>query len=307
MPHVHQPTSRRSASGARRLAWVLGATAAYTAAEALGGWLSNSLALLADAGHMMTDNLALALALVALWAARRPPDPSRTYGYQRIEILAALVNSVALVLVSLLILWEAWERLRTPLDVDWRLMGVVAAGGLAVNAFGAFLLHGREHGLNVRAAYLHVLGDLLSSVGTLAAAGAIGLSGWAWLDPAVSVAIAGIIIFSSTRLVLDSLNVLMEGAPSHIDAREVQRLLLETDGVFEVHDLHLWSLSGGSPLLTAHLVIDHSVAPADVLRRAVRGLKRRFGIEHATLQLEPPDFNIVNGLSSESGVPASDS
>jgi len=308
MPHVHPSTTARSPSSARRLAWVLAVTVVYTGAEAVGGWLAQSLALLADAGHMLTDNLALGLALLALWTARRPPDPTRTYGYHRVEILAALVNSVVLVLVSLMILWEAWERFRTPLEVHWRLMGWVALGGLAVNAFGAWVLHGRQHGLNVRAAYLHVLGDLLSSVGTLLAAGLIALTGWVWVDPAVSVAIAGVIIFSSTRLVLDSVNVLLEGAPSHIDSHEVRRRLLRTAGVCEVHDLHLWSLSGGTPLLSAHLVIDHSVSPHVVLREALAELRSGFGIEHATLQIEPPDFNIYNGLSpTDSSDPSEES
>jgi cobalt-zinc-cadmium efflux system protein len=302
--HLHAHTSlgtHRSAanraSGARKLGLVLGVTAVYTVAEALGGWISGSLALLADAGHMMTDNLALALALVALWTARRPPDPARTYGYQRVEILAALVNSVALVVVSLLIFWEAWERFQTPQEVRSGLMAAVAAGGLLVNLFGAWVLHGREHGMNVRAAYLHILGDLLSSVGALVAAGLILAFGWVWVDPLVSVAIGAVIVYSSTRLVLDSLNVLMEGAPSHLDAREVQRSLLETPGVCEVHDLHLWSLSGGTPLLTAHLVIDHSLSSGEVLRQATRRLDERFGITHATLQIEPPDFNIITDIS----------
>lgn len=302
--HLHAHTSlgaQRPAatgtSGARKLGLVLGVTAVYTVAEAVGGWISGSLALLADAGHMMTDNLALALALVALWTARRPPDPARTYGYQRVEILAALVNSVALVVVSLLIFWEAWERLETPHEVRSGLMAAVAAGGLLVNLFGVWVLHGREHGMNVRAAYLHILGDLLSSVGALVAAGLILGFGWVWVDPLVSVAIGAVIIYSSTRLVLDSLNVLMEGAPSHLDAREVQRSLLETPGVCEVHDLHLWSLSGGTPLLTAHLVIDHSVSSGEVLRQATRRLDERFGITHATLQIEPPDFNIITDIS----------
>ena len=293
--HHHRP----AASSARRLSLVLALTASYTVAEAVGGFISNSLALLADAGHMMTDNLALALALLAVWTARRPPDPNRTYGYQRVEILAALVNSAALVVISLLIFWEAWERFRYPLEVDYSLMALVAAGGLVVNVLGVWILRGGRGGLNIRAAYLHVLGDLLASVGTLIAAGCIGLFGWAWVDPLVSVLIGGIIIYSSTRLVMDSLNVLMEGAPTDLDAEEVQRCLLETDGVCGVHDLHLWSLAGGAPLLTAHLVVDHSVSSGHVLRTATDVLRNRFSITHATLQIEPPDFNIVERLSAD--------
>lgn len=282
----------------RPLSWVLALTLAYTLAEVVGGLLSNSLALLADAGHMMTDNLALTLALIAAWFARRPPDPSRTYGYQRVEILAALVNGVALVVVCLFIVWEAWERLLTPRDVDYGLMAAVAAGGLVVNLIAARILHGHHHGLNVRAAYLHVLGDLLGSVGALVAAGLIATFGWVWADPIASVLICIIILVSATRLVLKSLHVLMEGVPEHLDTREVHRCLAETSGVEDVHDLHVWSLAGGAPLLTAHLVVDPSVTPAEVLREAGRALRTRFGITHATLQIDPPDYNIVNGLTS---------
>ena len=169
----------------RRLALVLCLTSVYALVELVGGLLSNSLALLADAGHMLTDIVALALALVAAWSARRPPDPNRTYGYQRTEILAALFNGVALTVIALFIAIEAWERLSDPPEVAWGLMAAVAAGGLVVNVVAAKILHAHRHGMNVRAAYLHVLGDLLGSVGTLAAAGAIGLFGWQRADPAM--------------------------------------------------------------------------------------------------------------------------
>jgi cobalt-zinc-cadmium efflux system protein len=299
-PYSHPLDARKTADHAqtRRLAGVLALTLAYTVAEVVGGWLSNSLALLADAGHMMTDNAALMLALFAAWFARRPPDPNRTYGYQRAEILAALANGVALVVICLFIFWEAAKRFRSPPEVEYGLMAIVAAGGLAVNLIAAWILHGRHHGLNVRAAYLHVLGDLLGSIGALGAAGLIAAFGWTWADPLASVIIGGIIIFSSTRLVLDSVNVLMEGVPSHLDADEIRRCLLSTPGVVEIHDLHVWSLSGGAPLLTAHLVTDHALRPSDVLKTATRSLRERFGITHATLQLEPPDFNIVSSLST---------
>jgi cobalt-zinc-cadmium efflux system protein len=157
---------------------VLAITAVYALAELVGGWLANSLALLADAGHMLTDVMALALALLAAWSAKRPPDPQRTYGYQRAEILAALFNGATLIVIALFILLEAWERLWQPPVVDVSLMGAVAFGGLLVNVAGAFILRGHRHGLSVRAAYLHVLGDLLGSIGALAAAALIALIGW---------------------------------------------------------------------------------------------------------------------------------
>ena len=300
--HVHPPgDAAPRTQTARRLALVLALTAGYAAAEVVGGWLANSLALLADAGHMLTDVMALSLALLASWVARRPPDAARTYGYQRTEILAALVNGVTLIVIALFILFEAWQRFQAPLDVDYRLMAAVAAGGLLVNLAGALILHGAQRGLNVRAAYLHVLGDLLGSVGALAAAGLIALFGWRWADPAASAVIACIIVVSAVRLVLASLNVLMEGVPSHLETGEVRRRLLETSGVGGVHDLHLWSLGGRTPLLTAHLVLDHSAPAEAVLRQATRMLRERFEITHSTLQVEPPDYNIVSAPNGANG------
>jgi cobalt-zinc-cadmium efflux system protein len=277
-----------------RLGVVLILTLIYTVAEVAGGILSGSLALLADAGHMLADNLALGIALFAAWSARRPPDHARTYGYQRAEILAALANGVALVLISGAIAWEAYERFRFPQEIRSGLMGAVAGGGLLVNIVGAWILHGgRRKSLNVQAAYLHVLGDLLGSLGAITAAVLIGIFGWNWADPLASVVIAGIIVFSSVRLILASMHVLMEGAPAHIPLREVRACLESLEGVAGVHDLHLWSLSEGSAILTAHLVSDHSVRTGKLLRTASRTLEERFGIHHATLQVEPPDFNIV--------------
>ena len=286
--------------GPRRLAWVLALTLIYTAAEVVGGLVSNSLALLADAGHMMTDNLAISLALFAAWVASRPPDRARTYGYHRAEILAALVNGVALVVICVFIFWEAWQRIQDPPEVAYGLMAIVATGGLLVNLVAAKMLHGHHHGLNVRAAYLHVLGDLLGSIGALTAAGLMAAFGWRWADPLASFVIGGIIIVSSTRLVLDSVNVLMEGAPAHLDTADIRQTLVEMDGVCDIHEFHVWSLGGGNPLLTAHLVLDHTREPNEVLRDAIELLRERYGIHHATLQVEPPDFNIVNDFRTGS-------
>ncbi len=298
MAHSHAivPPGPRGAA-IRRLKLVLGLTAAYALAEVIGGLASNSLALLADAGHMLTDIFALALALVAAWTAQRPPDPTRTYGYQRVEILAALFNGVALIVIALFITLEAWERLRQPQEVASGLMALVATGGLLLNVFAAWVLRRHQHGLNMRAAYLHVLGDLLGSIGALVAAGLIAFFGWVWADPVTSVVIAAIIVFSAVRLLLESLNVLMEGTPAHLRAEEVQDCLLGLPGVSSVHDLHLWSLGGHHPILTAHLVHDHSLSQAKILRLATETLRERFQIVHATLQIEPPDFNIVDHLT----------
>jgi cobalt-zinc-cadmium efflux system protein len=179
-------------------------------------------------------------------------------------------------------------------------MAGVAAGGLLVNLVALRILRGHGYGLNVRAAYLHVLGDVLGSVGALVAAALIAGFGWGWADPAASVVISGIIVLSAVRVVGQSVHVLLEGAPQHVDTADVRRCLESTAGVTEVHDLHVWTLRGETPLLTAHLVLDHSVPSERVLRDATRTIRERFGIEHATLQLEPPDYNIVQRLGSES-------
>ena len=283
---------------ATRLGLVLALTVGYAIAEVAGGFASGSLALLADAGHMTTDILALSLAVLAAWSARRPPDRSRTYGYARVEILAALGNSVALVVIALAILREAWLRAFDPPQVQAGLMAAIAAGGLVVNLLAMRLLRSHAHGLNLRAAYLHVMGDLLGSLGVLVAAAlAYGL-GWNWADVAVSAVVAGILVVGAVRVVLASGNVLLEGAPPHLDTAEVQACLAGLAGVGEVHDLHLWSLGGHAPLLSAHLVLDHSVPAERVLREATAEIARRFGIDHATLQVEPPDYNIIEQLTS---------
>jgi cobalt-zinc-cadmium efflux system protein len=276
----------------RRLIWVLVLTLTYTGAEVAGGIASNSLALLADAGHMATDALALGLAVAAGWFARRPPDRGRTFGYQRAEILAALTNGVILVVVCGFIFWEAIQRFSAPPIVATGLMAWIAAGGLAVNLFSAWLLHGHTQGLNARAAFLHVLGDLLGSIGALAAAALIAFFGWRIADPLASIFIGAIIVFGSARLVWGSVHVLMEGAPTHLDPDEIRRRLTSLPGVADVHDLHLWSLGGRVPLLTAHLVVDLTVRADDVLRGATTELRLLYGIEHVTLQIERPDYNI---------------
>lgn len=292
-PHPH-PHAHPADEPTARLAWVLALTVGYTLAEVVGGILSGSLALLADAGHMMTDNLALALALAASRFARKPPDSGKTYGYQRVEILAAFGNALLLTGVCFVLIVESWERIRAPRPVEAGLMAGVAAGGLAVNLLGAWILRKRAGNLNVRAAFLHVVGDLLGSLGALLAAGLVARFGWHRADPIASLAICAILLWGAFRLFRETVHVLLEGAPSNLDVDEIRRALLEVRGVADVHDLHAWSL-GSTPLLTAHLVADHSVPLSRVLEEATERLRARFGIAHVTLQVEPPDFNIVAG------------
>ena len=256
-------------------------------AEAIGGWLTNSLALLADAGHMLTDVGALSLTLFAIWFASRPATSQKTYGYYRSEILAAFVNGVALVLLSFWIIYEAVRRLSDPPALAGEHLTLIAAGGLIVNIIAAFLLHSsHKHDLNIRGAFLHVIGDLLGSVAAMAAGLLVLLFGWLWADPAVSIVISLIIIASAWRLILDSVNVLLEGTPRHISLAAVETAILETPGVGGVHDLHVWTISSGIDALSAHISHDDSVAHSELLA-VVRGkLHDLFGIDHLTIQME---------------------
>jgi cobalt-zinc-cadmium efflux system protein len=276
-----------------RLKWVLGLTATFMVAELVGGLLSNSLALLADAGHMLTDVAALGLSVFAISLARRPPSRKRTYGYVRFEILAALVNGAALLGISGLILWEAWERLRQPAAIDGTIMLTVAGAGLLVNIVGATLLHSHAHdNLNVRGAYLHVIGDLLGSVGALMAGVIILTTGWTPIDPIASVAIALLILFSAWHLVREAADVLLESAPSHVDMQAILDDLGNIGGLEEVHDVHVWTLTSGFIALSAHGVID-DVTQHNRILNEVRERMRARGIEHVTFQIElRPLYNL---------------
>ncbi len=276
---------RRSQSS--RLWIVLVITGAFMVAELVGGVLANSLALLADAGHMLTDVLALALSLIAMRLAMRPPSQERTFGYVRLEILAALVNGAVLLGISVWIAWEAWGRLRAPEEVDAPLMMVVAVLGLLVNIAGAALL--KEHAgdnLNVRGAYLHVLGDLLGSVGAIGAGAVILLTGWTPADALVSVVIAGLILLGAWRLVREATEVLLEMVPRHVDMTEVLRDLQAIPHLDDVHDLHVWTLTSGFVALSGHGVLDSPEQHQRVLDEIGERMGAR-GIEHVTFQLEP--------------------
>ena len=271
----------------RRLWIVLGLTAAFMVAEVVGGVLANSLALLADSGHMLADVGALALSLIAMRLALRPPSVERTFGYVRMEILAALVNGATLLLISGWIVWEAWGRLRAPQEVDGPLMMGVAAVGLIVNVIGAALLHTHaDENLNVRGAYLHVLGDLLGSIGAIAAGALILLTGWTPIDAIVSVVIAGLILLGAWRLVKEATGVLLEMVPPHVDMEGVLEDLQSIPNVHNVHDLHVWTLTSGFVALSGHGVLDDPTHHERVLDD-IRDRMRQRGIEHVTFQLEP--------------------
>jgi cobalt-zinc-cadmium efflux system protein len=259
-------------------------------AEVVGGVLSNSLALLADAGHMFTDVAALALSIVAIRLAKRPPTTRRTFGYVRLEILAALVNGAALLVISGLILIEAWERLSDPVEIDGVVMLLVATLGLGVNVVGAVLLHSHAHdNLNVRGAYLHVLGDLLGSVGAIAAGIVILTVGWSPIDPIVSAVLAVLILYSAWNLVREATEVLLEAAPAHVDMAAILEDLSSIEGLDGVHDVHVWTLTSGFVALSAHGVIDDPAHHTRILDD-VRQRMRAHGIEHVTFQIEMRTF-----------------
>jgi cobalt-zinc-cadmium efflux system protein len=269
------------------MAVVLALTATFTVAEVVGGLLTGSLALLADAGHMLSDNFSLGLALFAAWLAGRPATPERSFGYQRAEILAALFNGVTLVAISIWIFIEAYSRLREPPEILGGWMLAVAALGLLVNTAGALILSRSEgENLNVQGALRHVIADALGSVGAIIAALVIVLTGWRYADPLVSVAIGLLILASSWSLLRDSTNILLEATPRGIDAEEVGRRMAGAEGVVEVHDLHIWTITSGFPALSAHVLVSQSEDCHARRRDLEKLLEHEYGISHTTLQVD---------------------
>lgn len=289
--HSHSHGSNR-----RRLIAVLALTFLYMLAEAIGGFLTNSLALLSDAGHMLADVAALLLALLALWFAARPVTARKTYGYYRMEILAALANGSALVVISLLISYEAFQRIKSPEGVRGLEVMLIAIGGLAINVVSAFVLHSASsENLNMRGAFLHVMGDALGSVGAIVA----GFLIWRWglllADPVISVAMCLLIIYSSWRLIVESVNILLEGTPSHINVHAIVEAMHSVPGVASVHDLHVWTISSGMDALSAHVTIEPGVSHKAALEGLQEQLRSGFNIGHLTIQIESPDESEVAG------------
>lgn len=276
----------------KRLTIMLLLVASYMVAEVVGGLASGSLALVADAGHMFSDAAALALSLFAIWIAQRPPSPERSYGYFRTEILAALANGGLLVAASVLIFREAIQRLGQPPEVEGGLMTVVAVGGLAINLLGLWLLNeGKGESLNVKGAWLSVLADTLGSVGVLVGAALIWLFGWNWADPVISMFIAVLILFSAWQLLKEAVAVLMEGTPAHIEPDAVRNAMASVPGVAEVYDLHIWTITQGMDALSAHVSVERGQPSGPILQQLQDVLHERFGVDHATLQLEPLGFH----------------
>ncbi len=291
-PH-HRHDSRAPASG-NALFGALLLTLLYAGVEAIAGWWSESLALLGDAGHMLSDAVALGLAAAAAWVARRPPSARHSYGLGRAEVVAALVNGLLMLAIVAGIVVEAFARLHAPRPVAGVAVVGVAAAGLAVNLVVLRLLAHGGKTLNVRAALLHVLGDLLGSVAALIAGGVIWLTGWTPIDPILSILICALILFSSVRLIGEALHVIMEGVPPHLDLAEIGRALAGADGrVSSVHDLHVWTLSSGRVALSAHVVIGDLRVWDGILANLRRVLHERYAIDHVTLQPESPVATLV--------------
>jgi len=283
LPHLHD---HAHPSHQQRLRWALVLTALFFVAEVVGGVISNSLALLADAGHMFTDIGALSLSLFVAWFSRQPAAPEKTYGYLRWEILAALLNGAVLLLVSGVIVWEAIARLQSPEPLQGGIMLTVAIGGLLVNTASAFILHpAHSHSLNARGAYLHVLGDLFGSVGTVIAAVVVRSTGWLAADPIASIVVTLLVIRSAWRLVRESVNVLLEATPAHISLGRVREGLQAIGGIESVHDLHVWTVTSGMVAMSAHAVVREPGENQKVLEAAVEAMQR-LGISHVTLQVE---------------------
>jgi cobalt-zinc-cadmium efflux system protein len=301
--HHHHEADHAALTGSSRLTIALTIVVVIMVAETIGGILSNSLALLGDAGHMLVDALALGLSLFAITIARRPATPSKTYGYHRVEIMAALANGVTLVLVVVYIFYEAYQRFLEPPVIQTTLMLVVASIGLVANLTGIWLLRGANHGnLNIKAAFWHIIGDAISSVGVIIAGIVITVTGWGIVDPIIAVFIGCIILWGAVRLVKEAADILLEAVPKHIQVDRVIEILKSVPGVDEIHDVHIWTITSGIHAMSAHLIIeDQSVSgSAEIVDKVNHDLSQQFNITHTTLQLECekcescPDGTICN-------------
>lgn len=271
----------------RSIWWALGLTSTFMIAEVVGGLMTGSLALISDAAHMFTDTAALAIAVAAIRVAKRPADSLRTFGYHRFEILAAAFNALLLFGVAIYILVEAYQRFKSPPEIQTGPMMVIAVLGLVINLISMRLLSGsKDDSLNVKGAYLEVWSDMLGSVGVIAGAVVIRYTGWAWVDPLLAVAIGLWVLPRTWVLLKESLNILLEGVPQGIKVPEVMAAMTAVPGVQSVHDLHVWALTSGKSALTAHVVYQEGVMPESLLRPLQEVLAKRFQVLHTTLQME---------------------
>lgn len=290
--HDHGHHHHTAPDSGRLLLLALGLTLGFAVVEAVGGWIAGSLALIGDAGHMLTDSTALGLAALAAWMARRPPSLRLSYGLGRVETLAALFNALLMVALVTAVSSAALGRLLEPRPVDGAVVTWIALIGLGVNIAAAWLLMGGRANLNVRAALLHVMGDLLGSVAALVSGVVILATGWTPIDPILSLLIVLLILVSSLRLLQEVLHTLLEGVPRHLDLGQVGRAMAEVPGVANVHDLHIWALSGENTALSAHVTVARMEDWEPVLTALRELLAEQYGIGHVTLQPEPMETRI---------------
>ena len=289
MANQHSEASHLTSAGSRPLKIVLAIVLVVMIAEVIGGTLSNSLALLGDAGHMLVDALAIGLALFAISIAMRPATPTRTYGYHRVEIMAALANGITLVVLALWIFYEAYQRFLEPPLVQTSLMLLVATIGLIANLAGMLLLRRASHqSLNIKAAFWHIFGDTISSVGVIIAGVIISITGWGIVDPIIAIFIGGIILWGAVRLVRESADILLEAVPRDMRVDKVLAKIKNVPGVEDAHDIHIWTITSGRHALSAHLVIEDQTVSrsAEIVETVNQDLAQHFNITHTTLQLE---------------------
>lgn len=290
--HVHREGSKKA------LLSVFAITSLYMVTEAIGGYMTNSLALIADAGHMFTDAAALGLSFAAMWFASRPPTPQKSFGYYRLEILATLLNGASLIVVAGGIFWEAFQRLGSAPEVDSVPMLFIALGGLIVNLFGAFILARSAHdSLNVKGALAHVIGDALGSVAAIVAGLLMWRFGWYLADPLVSALVGLLILRSAWGLVTMSVDILLQATPLHLDPAKVAARIREVPGVRSIHDLHIWTVTSGMFSFSCHVVVDDVESSQEVLCSLRERLLAEFHIDHATIQVETADLDACHRLN----------
>lgn len=285
--HIYQEKLKKSTTASKRLFLSTFITAAIFLVELVGGLISGSLALLADAGHMTTDVFALLVSSLAVFLASKPATKQRTYGFYRIEILAALLNGTILCLIAIFICHEAIVRFGSPREVHTQEMMIFGGIGLIANVVSALLLyHSKESNVNVKAAYLHVLSDLMGSIGVLVAAGVIALTGWQAVDSIISILIALLIVRGSWNVVSESVDILLESVPRDLDVACIEKELRSHEHVIDLHDLHIWSITSGINALSCHIVVDEHDCSQNLILSINKLLKERFNIDHVTIQLE---------------------
>lgn len=290
----HSEKNGLSRSGEKKsLFLALFLTASIMILEFWGGIFSNSIALISDAGHMFTDTLALALSLFAVIFATKPATAKKTYGYYRLEILAALLNGVILTVIALAIFYKAYLRILSPQPIKAEILLSVAFIGLLANLIGLLILHKRKSNLNVRGAFLHILGDTLSSIGVIIGGAIILITGWVKVDAIIGIMIGGVIVYGSFRLIKESVDILLEAAPSGLETLEVSEAIKATEGIKEVHHLHIWCITTGLIALSGHIVLKKPFLAKsdDILKKVREMLHDRFQINHATIQIESEDYS----------------